>query len=262
MLVIEAAKLGVPAIIINHPWHGDEFNQLIQSITQPCIILFDEFEKVYDRDDQTHVLTLLDGVFPSKKLFILTCNDKYRIDAHMRNRPGRIFYALDYKGLSLEFITEYCNDNLDVVSHTDAVCKVSSLFSEFNFDMLKALVEEMNRYKETAQQALDMLNVSPDSDSGGRFDVAMFHKNIELSTDDFSPDGFSANPLTMEAIHCEHFTAKSDDSDDSSHYFTLFPTDLTHVNATEGTFTYVSGAYRVVFKRKKVAQYDFYGALF
>ena len=30
---------------------------------------------------QTHVLTLLDGVFPSRKLFVLTCNDKYRIDA-------------------------------------------------------------------------------------------------------------------------------------------------------------------------------------
>ena len=88
---VAAAEKNIPTIVINSAWHGDQFNTLIQSIDQPCVILFDEFEKVYDRDEQEAILTLLDGVFPSKKLFILTCNDKWRVDAHMRNRPGRIF---------------------------------------------------------------------------------------------------------------------------------------------------------------------------
>ena len=72
---IEAAAQGIPTLIINAPWHGDKFNKFIQDIEQPCIVLFDEFEKVYDSDEQESMLTLLDGVFPSKKLFILTCND-------------------------------------------------------------------------------------------------------------------------------------------------------------------------------------------
>ena len=137
----EAAKQGIPTIIINAAWCGDAFNSLIQSIEQPAIILFDEFEKVYDKDDQQQILTLLDGVFPSKKLFVLTCNDKWRVDVHMRNRPGRIYYMLDFAGLDHDFIRDYCADNLKAQEHTEAVCKISSLFDEFNFDMLKALID-------------------------------------------------------------------------------------------------------------------------
>ena len=66
----------IPTIVINSPWTGDSFNKLIQDIEQPLIVLFDEFEKVYDREQQEKMLTLLDGVYPSKTLFILTCNDK------------------------------------------------------------------------------------------------------------------------------------------------------------------------------------------
>ena len=145
-IAIELAKQGVPTIVINAPWHGDKFNSFIQTITQPCAILFDEFEKVYDRDEQEAILTLLDGVFPTKKLFLLTCNDKYRVDYHMRNRPGRVYYMMEFKGLDVNFIREYCEDNLKNKNHIDKVCNFTSLFGQFNFDMLKALVEEMNRY--------------------------------------------------------------------------------------------------------------------
>ena len=90
-ICMELANAGVPTIVINQPWHGEKFNTLIQSITQPCVILFDEFEKVYDSEQQEQMLTLLDGVYSGRKLFMLTCNDRWRIDSHMRNRPGRIF---------------------------------------------------------------------------------------------------------------------------------------------------------------------------
>ena len=41
-LSVKCAELGMPTIIINQAWVGDEFNTLIQSIEQPCVILFDE----------------------------------------------------------------------------------------------------------------------------------------------------------------------------------------------------------------------------
>ena len=91
-LSIALAAEDIPTIIINNAWTGDKFNKFLQDIEQECMILFDEFEKVYDSENQEVILTLLDGVFPSRKLFVLTCNDKWRIDSHMRNRPGRIFY--------------------------------------------------------------------------------------------------------------------------------------------------------------------------
>jgi SpoVK/Ycf46/Vps4 family AAA+-type ATPase len=58
---VELAKEGVPTIVINRDWTGDGFFKLLQDIDQPCVVLFDEFEKVYDREKQEEILTLLDA---------------------------------------------------------------------------------------------------------------------------------------------------------------------------------------------------------
>lgn len=160
-LSLEAAKLGIPTIVVNAPFCGEGFNTFIQSIWQPCVVIFDEFEKVYDEKEQNHALTLLDGVYQSKKLFVITVNDSYKVSINMKNRPGRLFYNIEYEGLSLAFIREYCNDVLINKTHIDKLCAISSLFYRFNFDMLKAIVEEMNRYDESPQDVLKLLNAKP-----------------------------------------------------------------------------------------------------
>lgn len=180
-LSIEAAAThDIPTIVLNTPYCGDEFNTLVQEMHQPAIFFFDEFEKVYSEDSQEAILTLLDGVYPTKKLFIITTNDKWKVDRHMRNRPGRIFYMLDFAGLDREFIREYAEDNLDNKAHVNSVMVVASLFSEFNFDMLKALVEEMNRYKETAQDAMRMLNAKPEFSTRRTYDLTLLENGIKL----------------------------------------------------------------------------------
>ena len=170
-LAVECKERDIPCIVINAPWAGDQFNKLLQSISQPCMVLFDEFEKVYPREAQPGILTLLDGVFPSKKLYVMTCNDKYRVDDHMRNRPGRLFYVMDFDGIDEAFIRDYCNDVLKNKSYIDQVCNVSMMFSPFTFDMLKALVEEMNRYNETAKEVMQILNARPDTNCRSLYDV-------------------------------------------------------------------------------------------
>jgi hypothetical protein len=196
MLSIEAGKLGVPTIVINAPWCGDEFNAFLQMIEQPTVILFDEFEKVYDNEDQEKMLTLLDGVYPSKKLFVLTCNDKWRVNNHMRNRPGRIFYMMDYKGLEHDFIVEYCHDNLDATEHIPTICRIATLFDQFNFDMLKAMVEEMNRYDETPQQVMKMLNARPEFSGDVRYKVNLQVKGVDIPESDADSE-WQGNPLTQ-----------------------------------------------------------------
>lgn len=197
MLSIEAAKQDVPTIVINAPWCGDDFNAFLQMIEQPTVILFDEFEKVYDSDDQEKMLTLLDGVYPSKKLFVLTCNDKWRVNQHMRNRPGRIYYMMDYKGLEQDFIIEYCNDNLDATEYIPSVCRIATLFDQFNFDMLKAMVEEMNRYDETPQQVMKMLNARPEFGGETRYKVDLQIKGIDIPEKDADTE-WCGNPLTQK----------------------------------------------------------------
>lgn len=195
---IEMAKQGIPTIVINQPWHGEKFNTLIQAIQQPVIILFDEFEKVYDRDTQEQMLTLLDGVYSGKKLFMLTCNDKWRIDNHMRNRPGRIFYYIDFKGLEEEFIRQYCADTLQNQSHIDKIVNIASVFSAFNFDMLKAMVEEMNRYDETPVEALRILNVRAEFDSGTAYSVEIYRG--DENADRISPSVWTGTPLAKDEL--------------------------------------------------------------
>jgi hypothetical protein len=127
---------------------------------------------------------------------MLTTNDKYRVDYHMRNRPGRIFYMLDFKGLDAEFIREYCQDNLKNTSQIDKIVNISSLFSEFNFDMLKALVEEMNRYEESASEAMRMLNAKPEFGGDSKYKVALQVKGLDIPEDVIEQDVWVGNPLT------------------------------------------------------------------
>lgn len=262
MLSINGKERGYPTIIINTPWHGDQFNQLIQGINQPAIVLFDEFEKVYDRETQETILTLLDGVFPSKKMFILTCNDKYRVDQHMRNRPGRIFYMLDFKGLDNQFIREYCQDRLNAKEHIDAICKIAMLFDAFNFDILKALVEEMNRYGETPHQALEMLNAKPTGD-GSTFDVALTINGVLIPQGRMYTDDWRGSPVGYEKISINYYTVDENDDMDQDIYVDFKPGHLKSIDQEKGTFTYVNDeGNQVVFTRRKAYEFKYadYGA--
>ncbi len=252
---VELAKQGVPTIVINRDWTGDGFFKLLQDIDQPCVVLFDEFEKVYDREKQEEILTLLDGVFGSKKLYVLTVNDKWRVDSHMRNRPGRIFYLLDFKGLDVNFIREYCEDNLINKQYIDQICSLTSLFGEFNFDMLKALVEEMNRYGETPTEALEMLNAKPEYDEGAKYEIKLIDGGREISS--VSPEIWRGNPLAVKGVNIEY---DADPNDDEAEWKDLrfTPENLINLNSQEGKFVFESKGARLILTRvKDKALYDY-----
>jgi hypothetical protein len=257
-IAISASSLNIPTIVINAPWRGDKFNTFIQSIDQECVILFDEFEKVYDSDQQEEVLTLLDGVYPSKKLFIVTCNDKYRVDKHMRNRPGRIYYMLDFEGLAVEFIREYCQENLHNKEHIDNICTISSIFSAFNFDMLKALVEEMNRYNETPQDALRMLNVKQEFDDGGKFDVELKYMG-KVITNHSRKDGWEGNPLNPKGFWIGYDNAESGVSEEVAEWedIKFEPKHLIKVDVPNGSFIFGGDGFTITLTRKKQQYFSY-----
>ena len=166
MLSILGREQGIITIVINAAWAGEPFNMFMQNIEQPTIVVFDEFEKVYDDDGQKAVLTLLDGTYSSKKMFVVTTNDRFGVSPFMINRPGRFFYALNYRGLQEEFIREYCLDNLtDPDRYIEDIVRLAHTFNAFNFDMLQAIIEELNRYKEDLKQAIAWLNISSDNNN-------------------------------------------------------------------------------------------------
>jgi hypothetical protein len=223
-LSIELAKQGIPTLIVNAPYQGDGFNKFMQTIQQPCVVLFDEFEKVYEKDDQEKLLTLLDGVFPSKKLFLLTMNSGY-IDPHMRNRPGRIFYQYTYRGLSAEFIREYCEDCLNDKSQIDKLVLIADCFTNFNFDMLAAVVEDMNRYNESAANAMQNVNARLEFDLTTRsYDIEVSLNGTKVLENYYSPRQLRGSPLVMDATNKPEMdfygvpNGKKDDDGDFLYY--------------------------------------------
>ena len=265
MLAVRGADANVPTIVINEPWCGEGFNAFMQMIEQPTIILFDEFEKVYDKDDQEKMLTLLDGVYPSKKLFILTCNDKWRVDSHMRNRPGRIFYSLDFKGLEQDFIIEYCEDNLQNKGHIDNICKIAMMFSQFNFDMLKALVEEMNRYGETPQQALKMLNAKPEFSGESKYKVTLQPKGLDIDEKNLEQTEWQGNPLQSRvSLDYRDYTGEVDDNGDREWNWEscqFHNTDLKQIDSAAGKFVFINDdGDRVTLSRIKEKTFQYYDA--
>lgn len=195
-----AAKEGVPTLFITAAYTGEAFFQFLYKIQQECIIFIDEYEKLYEPKEQEDMLTVLDGVFQSKKLFILTCNDRYKLDTHLTNRPGRIHYLIEFNGLSPEFIKEFCEDRLENKDQIDEVLTVCSLFATVNFDMLQTLVWEMNLYKENASKAIQLLNAKPEGDTNLVYNAEVFLANTgkTYGRSHIHPTSIKGTPLTSQ----------------------------------------------------------------
>lgn len=253
----EASKQGIPTILINHDWPSEAINFLLQAIQQPTIVLFDEFEKVFDKEDQQSMLTLLDGVFESKKMFILTCNNKWGVDEHMRNRPGRIFYMLDFEGLGGEFIREYCEDNLDNKTHTDKIIQIAGTFHQFNFDMLKALVEEMNRFEESPIESLRVLNVKAEFGGVMTFNVKMFEGDREVPADHIEDNGedHRCNPLQQKFPI--NYRPLKKGANWTTAYFTCDDLKKIENGGTKYTYTNEKGVTAVLTKDDPFKGYDY-----
>lgn len=253
----------IPTIIINAPWRGDDFNTFIQKIEQPAIIFFDEFEKTYNADQQQQVLTLFDGVYPTKKLFLITCNDKWRVDVHMRNRPGRIYYIFEYDGVDQEFIREYCEDNLKDKKYIDSLCKFSNVFDKFNFDMLKAFVEEMNRFNSSPQEAAKFLNAKPENSNNVQFTVTIMKNGKTLQHDQISPKIYQSFPVG-KPIDLE-YTLDEKDNENGDRDWTeivLSEEHLKKIDHKENTFIYEKDDFKIQFKRRYESTVKWYDGAF
>lgn len=236
---------GMVVLIVNKEFAGDEFSQFITSINEPSVVLFDEFEKVYSPKSQEEILTLLDGVFLTKKLFIFTVNNEYRVNENMKNRPGRIFYHLTYAGLDKGFIREYCKDNLLNKDYIENVVRLTHVFEIINFDMLKALVEDMNRYNETPAQVLELLNARPLETGGVAHNIQVVCNNVKLDPTAISPRRWAGNPLSSDSIdlwiEVPVTPAEGESNDDvetDSEYISITSNDLINMDVEKGKFVY------------------------
>lgn len=161
-------KLDVPTIVISRSFNTNHLARFLYTINMPCVVFFDEFDKNYsstgingksDTEEQHGLLDLLDGVFASDKLFIFCANNRHAINEYMQNRPGRIFYHFKYEQLTPEIVSEYLDDNLKNPEFKQEIMLYSKFIPALTFDILKAIVEESNRYNEPVHKFIDTLNI-------------------------------------------------------------------------------------------------------
>jgi len=142
-----------PVIIVDK--YIDGIADFINSINQECMVIFDEFDKVFrtkedsvgtSMDPQTEMLGLFDGIVSSKKLFVITCNDINKLSDYFINRPGRFHYHFRFNYPAIDEIKEYLNDNLNS-SYLNEVDNIISFASKakLNYDCLRSIVSELNQ---------------------------------------------------------------------------------------------------------------------
>lgn len=245
----KAIDQGMPVLVINTALSGDGFNLFIQSIAQPCVVLFDEFEKVYDKDAQLELLTLFDGIFTTKKLILLTSNDYFSINNHFQNRPGRIYYNLEFKGLDTDFILEYGKDNLKNQEHLANLGIVASMINPISFDILQSIIEESNRYNESPVTTLDILNVKASSYSK-TFVVELKLFNAELAHLDGNE--VSVNPFKRFVLEYYKKMPKNAEYPDGKEYTETMvqPDSLIKFDGLNGTYEYKTDEYYLKLTRK------------
>lgn len=237
-------ELGIPTVVINKDFEED-FCKYISNINQRCVIVFDEFEKVFSGDDQSKLLTLFEGVYTSNKLFILTVNDIYRLSEFFKNRPGRLHYHIEFDSLDEGFIKEYCDRNLDNKKHIGSIINLSKLISKFNFDMLQAIVFECNLHEESPNQAFKMLNIRDVS----RYDTFGFEVKSEATGNTYTGSGrtriFSSESFIYSDICVE-------DVPDEEKCSWVYLTEENLVSAKNGVFVFKDGEYTIKLSRKDV----------
>lgn len=161
LLAEEGKKLDLPLLIVNCAVPGiDDF---ISSIEQECIVLFDEFEKTFKEDKETHynpqddLLSLFDGIDNGKKLYVITCNETRDLSTYFLNRPGRFHYHFMMGTPTGDEIREYMEDNLnDSAKHwIDKVVALGGI-SAFTYDVLRAIAFELNNGYDLTETMLDL----------------------------------------------------------------------------------------------------------
>ena len=132
----------------------------IDSIKQEVLVLFDEFDKVFEIDDdsddddddsgegsspQSALLGLFDGLSSQKRLYILTVNRISGLSTYLLNRPGRFHYHFRFKEPDADEVREYMTDHAQEASpgEIEKVVRFSSLVS-LSFDCLRAIAFEIS----------------------------------------------------------------------------------------------------------------------
>ena len=174
-LALDHVAKGGIVLQISQPFFGEGLIAFLTAFrNNHTMVVIDEFEKVYnEKEEMQGLLSLLDGTGTLPLFTLLTCNKVSSDMEYFINRPGRVYFKIDFSGLSLSVIEDYCKQELEIQELYSQIKDYSVQFKHFTLDMLSVLVTELNnsvtlnKYRGKTlnvifNDVVDILNIKPD----------------------------------------------------------------------------------------------------
>lgn len=194
LLASKALENEIPVIIVDTYYPG--IASFIESIEQEVMVLFDEFDKTFTKQIvEAEMLTLFDGISTGKKMFVVTCNDMYKISDFLVNRPGRFHYHFRFEYPTPEEVREYLNDKIDNnKGEIENVVNFSRSIN-LNYDCLRAIAFELNMGN-TFSEAVRDLNIT--NTTRCNYDVTVVYESGEEFTNTININPYSNDTIGID----------------------------------------------------------------
>jgi len=107
---------------------------------------------------QEELLTLFDGVVDSRKMFILTTNNR-KINEFFINRPSRIKYRKDFTTISEETLDIIIEEQLENKEYSRDLKDIVYALGEVGKDLILNIIEEVNLHNVKPKEAIMGMNI-------------------------------------------------------------------------------------------------------
>jgi len=151
----------LPVIIIDQSHTVDLLGFLTSPELGKCIIFIDEFEKIYNTDEQNIFLSILDGQYPSDLIFLFTINDNNKVNDFLKNRLGRVKFKSEYNYLTEAEAVEIIDDLLVNKSYKEELMSEIIELGIITVDILINIIREINLHEVSPKEIIKILNLYP-----------------------------------------------------------------------------------------------------
>ncbi len=265
-----AVESNLPVLFIKGYVPIGMLDQMLEnSKMHKIIVIFDEFEKNYNQEDDkiAPFLSMLDGSSNTRALFVLTTNNK--VNDFLKNRLGRIRYSVAFNPLNVNQIKNILSKCLEDLTKVDEVASKLMKIKSVSIDNVINIADEINMFPDRSViDSLKMLNLTNDSvrytisETVNGVDVFC---DIEVINNDSEERGveFGISRGTEVIIKNTDFKYEKDEDGNVKRYLSNYlRLDVSHIKFDD----FGNGLYefkecgitrRIVFKRSEISNIAF-----
>ncbi len=179
MVSTKMASHGIATVIVdgNSLGKASSLASYLDTLPSNIMIMFDEYEKVFDNEMQSAMLGLFDGMSNSKRLYVVTANDTYKLSDYIKGRPGRFLFDIQFKFLSEDDVEEYVKYFIPEISKGELnfARNLATIYS-INYDILNALVR-MKHIGYKFSDSIESLNLGL---NGSEYSLSRSYKKFDI----------------------------------------------------------------------------------